>query len=165
MDPQSAGVPLPTVIYQAPTSIMAEGFRQVLTRLQHAASLDTTRSIMVTSSSPGDGKSLVASNLAAGLALNGRRILLVDSNFRKPSLDKSFAVENNVGFSDVLGSLDRFDSAVHKTQVSNLDLMLTGPRPSNPTELLESQMLLDFIERSGSIRPHHFRYRPDAARQ
>jgi capsular exopolysaccharide synthesis family protein len=147
-DPQSAGVPLPTVIYQAPTSIMAEGFRQVRTRLQHAASLDTTRSIMVTSSSPGDGKSLVASNLAAGLALNGRRILLVDSNFRKPSLDKSFAVENNVGFSDVLGSLDRFDSAVHKTQVPNLDLMPTGPRPSNPTELLESQMLLDFIERA-----------------
>jgi polysaccharide biosynthesis transport protein len=147
-DPQSAGVPLPTVIYQAPTSIMAEGFRQVRTRLQHAASLDTTRSIMVTSSSPGDGKSLVASNLAAGLALNGRRILLVDSNFRKPSLDKSFAVENNVGFSDVLGSLDRFDSALHKTQVPNLDLMPTGPRPSNPTELLESQSLLDFIERA-----------------
>ena len=147
-DPQSAGVPLPMVIYQAPTSIMAEGFRQVRTRLQHAASLDTTRSIMVTSSSPGDGKSLVASNLAAGLALNGRRILLVDSNFRKPSLDKSFAVDNNIGFSDVLASLDRFDAAVHKTQVPNLDLMPTGPRPSNPTELLESQMLLDFIERS-----------------
>jgi succinoglycan biosynthesis transport protein ExoP len=147
-DPQSAGVPLPTVIYQAPTSIMAEGFRQVRTRLQHSASLDTTRSIMVTSSSPGDGKSLVASNLAAGLALNGRRILLVDSNFRKPSLDKSFGINNNLGFSDVLTSLDRFDSAVHKTQVPNLDLMPTGPRPSNPTELIESQILLDFIERS-----------------
>jgi capsular exopolysaccharide synthesis family protein len=147
-DPQSAGVPLPTVIFQAPTSIMAEGFRQVRTRLQHAASLDTTRSILVTSSSPGDGKSLVASNLAAGLALNGRRILLVDSNFRKPALDKNFAVDNNLGFSDVLASLDKFDSAIHKTQVPNLDLMPTGPRPSNPTELLESQVLLDFIERA-----------------
>jgi polysaccharide biosynthesis transport protein len=147
-DPQSAGVPLPTVIFQAPTSIMAEGFRQVRTRLQHAASLDTTRSILVTSSSPGDGKSLVASNLAAGLALNGRRILLVDSNFRKPALDKNFSVDNNLGFSDVLASLDKFDSGVHKTQVPNLDLMPTGPRPSNPTELLESQVLLDFIERA-----------------
>jgi succinoglycan biosynthesis transport protein ExoP len=147
-DPQSAGVPLPMVIFQAPTSIMAEGFRQVRTRLQHAASLDTTRSILVTSPSPGDGKSLVASNLAAGLALNGRRILLVDSNFRKPSLDKSFSVDNNIGFSDVLTSMDRFDPAVHKTQVPNLDVMPTGPRPSNPTELLESQTLLDFIERA-----------------
>jgi capsular exopolysaccharide synthesis family protein len=127
---------------------MAEGFRQVRTRLQHAASLDTTRSILVTSSSPGDGKSLVASNLAAGLALNGRRILLVDSNFRKPALDKNFAVDNSLGFSDVLASLDKFDSAIHKTQVPNLDLMPTGPRPSNPTELLESQVLLDFIERA-----------------
>jgi polysaccharide biosynthesis transport protein len=147
-DPQSAGVPLPMVIFQAPTSIMAEGFRQVRTRLQHAASLDTTRSMLVTSPSPGDGKSLVASNLAAGLALNGRRILLVDSNFRKPALDKAFGVDNHIGFSDVLASLDKFDSAIHKTQVPNLELMPTGPRPSNPTELLESQMLLDFIERS-----------------
>jgi capsular exopolysaccharide synthesis family protein len=147
-DPQSAGVPLPMVIFQAPTSIMAEGFRQVRTRLQHAASLDTTRSMLVTSPSPGDGKSLVASNLAAGLALNGRRILLVDSNFRKPALDKNFGVDNHIGFGDVLVSLDKFDSAIHKTQVPNLDLMPTGPRPSNPTELLESQMLLDFIERS-----------------
>jgi capsular exopolysaccharide synthesis family protein len=147
-DPQSQGVPLPMIIYQAPTSIMAEGFRQVRTRLQHAASLDTTRSIMVTSSSPGDGKSLVASNLATGLALNGRRILLVDSNFRKPALDKNFGIENGVGFSDVLASLDRFDAAVHKTQVPNLELMTTGARPSNPTELLESQILLDFIERA-----------------
>jgi capsular exopolysaccharide synthesis family protein len=147
-DPQSVGVPLPMIIYQAPTSIMAEGFRQVRTRLQHAASLDTTRSIMVTSSSPGDGKSLVASNLAAGLALNGRRILLVDANFRKPVQDKNFGVDNAVGFSDVLGSLDRFDSAVRKTPVPNLDLMPAGPRPSNPTEMLESQMLLDFIERT-----------------
>jgi capsular exopolysaccharide synthesis family protein len=147
-DPQTEGVPLPLIIYKAPTSIMAEGFRQVRTRLQHSASLDTTRSIMVTSSSPGDGKSLVASNLAAGLALNGRRILLVDANFRRPALDKNFSIDNNVGFSDVLATLDRFEAAVFKTQVPNLDLMPTGPRPSNPTELLESQMLLDFIERA-----------------
>ncbi len=72
-DPQVAGVPLALVISQAPTSVIAEQFRQVRTRLQQAASLDTTRSILVTSPGPGDGKSTVCANLAAGLVLlNGR---------------------------------------------------------------------------------------------
>jgi capsular exopolysaccharide synthesis family protein len=147
-DPQVSGVPLPTVIYAAPTSMLAEQFRQVRTRLQHAASLDTTRSILVTSPSPGDGKSTVACNLAAGLALNGRRILLVDSNFRRPELHKIFGVQNEAGFGNVLSSIENFESAVRQTRVPNLDLITTGPKPANATELLESQLLIDFIERA-----------------
>ena len=148
-DPQSQGVPLPLVIFQAPNSIMAEGFRQVRTRLQHAASLDTTRTILVTSPSPGDGKSVVAANLAAGLALNGRAILLVDANFRRPMLDKSFSVDNSIGLSDVLSNgIDRFESAVHRSPVPNLDIMPSGARPANATELLEGRVLLDFIDRA-----------------
>ncbi len=147
-DPQSAGVPLPMVIFQAPTSIMAEQYRQVRTRLQHAASLDTTRSIMVTSPAPGDGKTIVACNLAAGLALNGRKILLVDANFRRPELNKAFNVANDVGFSNALASLDNFDSAIRSTQVPNLDVMTTGLKPANPAELMESQLFTDFIDRA-----------------
>src|SRR5439155_23667802 len=147
-DPQSAGVPLPMVIAQAPTSIIAEQFRQVRTRLQHAAALDTTRSILVTSPGPQDGKTIVATNLAAGLALNARRILLVDANFKRPELHKIFKLDNNNGFSTVLGSIDTFQSAVQSTPVPNLDVMGSGPKPNNPTELLESQLLIDFIEKA-----------------
>src|SRR6185503_14870999 len=99
-DPQSAGARLPLVIFEAPHSIMAEQLRQVRTRLQHAASLDTTRSILVTSPSPGDGKSTVACNLAAGVANNGRRILLVVANFRLPDLHRIFGLGNKAGVSD-----------------------------------------------------------------
>jgi capsular exopolysaccharide synthesis family protein len=147
-DPQSSGARLPLVIFEAPHSIMAEQLRQVRTRLQHAASLDTTRSILVTSPSPGDGKSTIAVNLAAGLALNGRRILLVDSNFRRPELHRIFGIGNEAGFSDVLNDVNAFTSAVRETPVPNLSVMSSGPKPSNPTELLESQLLLDFIERA-----------------
>src|SRR5450432_1463206 len=147
-DPQAAGIPLPTVIYSAPTSMIAEQFRQVRTRLQHAASLDTTRSILVTSPGPGDGKSVVACNLAAGLALNGRRILLVDANFRRPELHKIFELPNDMGFGSVLNSIENFESAIKQTKVPNLDVITTGPKPSNATELLESQLLIDFIERA-----------------
>jgi capsular exopolysaccharide synthesis family protein len=147
-DPEVEDIPLPLVIFRAPTSIIAEQFRQVRTRLQHAASLDTTRSILVTSPGPQDGKTTVAANLAAGLALNGRRILLVDANFRRPELHKLFTAGNDMGFSNCLSDIENFEGAVHQSPVPNLDVMTTGPRPTNPTELMESQLLIDFIERA-----------------
>jgi len=147
-DPQSAGARLPLVIFEAPHSMLAEQFRQVRTRLQHASSLDTTRSILVTSPSPGDGKSIVATNLAAGLALNGRRILLVDANFRRPELHKIFGLGNEAGLSDVLNNLDSFDTLVQETSVPNLSVLPSGAKPTNATELMESQLLIDFIERA-----------------
>src|SRR5690606_4447074 len=89
-DQQAAGATLPLIIAQAPHSMMAEQFRQMRTRLHHTAALDTTRSILLTSPSPEDGTTTVAVNLATGLALNGRRILLVDANFRRPTLHSIF---------------------------------------------------------------------------
>jgi capsular exopolysaccharide synthesis family protein len=147
-DPQVAAARLPLAIYEAPHSIIAEQFRQVRTRLQHSASLDTVRSLLVTSTSPGDGKTVVACNLAAGLALNGRRILLVDANFRKPQIHAIFGLPNENGFGDVLNSPDLFDDAVRDTEVPNLSVITAGKKPSNPTELLESQLLIDFVERA-----------------
>jgi capsular exopolysaccharide synthesis family protein len=145
-DPQVANAKLP--IFDAPHSLTAEQFRQVRTRLGHAAALDTTRSIMVTGPSPMDGKTTVAANLAAGLALNGRRILLVDGNFRRPELHRLFAFGNDKGFSDVLNGTTAFEDAVHQTRVPNLSIMTSGPKPMNATELFESQLLIDFIERA-----------------
>jgi capsular exopolysaccharide synthesis family protein len=147
-DPQAAGARLPLVIFDAPHSMTAEQLRQVRTRLQHAASLDTTRSILVTSPSPGDGKTTIACNLAAGLALNGRRILLVDGNFRRPEVHKVFGLGNERGFSDVLAGSIAFDEVVQETQVPNLSVMSSGPKPINATEMFESQLLIDFIERA-----------------
>ena len=147
-DPQAAGARIPLVIFDAPHSMAAEEFRKLRTRLQHTASLDSTRSILVSSANPGDGKTTIACNLAAGLALNGRRILLVDANFRRPEIHNLFEVANERGFSDALNDLGSFDTLVRDTAVQNLYVMPTGPKPVNGTELLESQLLIDFIERA-----------------
>lgn len=147
-DPQAQGSRLPLSILDAPTSHIAEQFRQIRTRLQYAHSLDTTRSLLITSPSPEDGKSTVACNLAAALALNGRRILLVDGNFRRPQLNAVFNVPNEMGFGDALADLEKMPECVRPTEVPNLSLMVAGTRPANPTELLESQFFIDFVERA-----------------
>jgi capsular exopolysaccharide synthesis family protein len=147
-DPQAQAGPLSLVISRAPHSIIAEQFRQVRTRLQHAASLETTRSLLVTSPGPGDGKSTVAANIAAGLALNGRRILLVDANFRRPEIHKIFNVANTAGLGSILTGQSGVDAALVKSDIPNLDLLPAGPRPENATELLEGQALNEFIDRA-----------------
>jgi capsular exopolysaccharide synthesis family protein len=147
-DPQAAGARLPLVIFDAPQSMLAESFRQVRSRLQHAAALETTRSMLITSAGAQDGKTTVAVNLAAGLALNGRRILLVDANFRRPQLHNVFDTGNETGFGDVLNSLETFEQYVQPTAVPNLSVLTSGAKPLNPTELLESQLLIDFIDRA-----------------
>ena len=147
-DPQTTGAKLPLVIYEAPGSMTAEQFRQVRTRLQQTIPLDNARSLLVSSPGPGDGKTTVAVNMAAGMALVGRKILLVDANFRRPDLHKLFGLDNGAGLSNVLAKPETFAASVKETAVPNLYVLPTGPKPTNATELLESQLLNDFMAKA-----------------
>lgn len=147
-DPQTTGAKLPLVIFEAPASMTAEQFRQVRTRLQQTIPLDNARSLLVTSPGPGDGKTTIAANMAAGMALVGRKILLVDANFRRPELHKLFGLDNGSGLSNALVKPETFAASVKETSVPNLFVMPTGTKPSNGTELLESQLLNDFMAKA-----------------
>ncbi len=150
-DPEatSDGNPLSLAIAHSPHSMTAEQYRMVRSRLAHVAPLETTRSILVTSPQPGDGKTTVACNLAAGLALNGRSVLLVDGNFRRPALHEVFGLDNEVGFSTALVDPERFEDCVFAVDsVPNLHVLPAGPKPekSNATELIEGDGFLDVID-------------------
>jgi polysaccharide biosynthesis transport protein len=150
-DPQLSGAAL--AIFDAPQSLTAEQFRQVRTRLQHVAPFDSTRSIMISGPSPLDGKTTVAANLAASLALNGRKVLLVDANFRRPEIHRVFNIDNNRGFSDVLNGAPLADATV-ASRIPNLSILPSGPKPLNATELFESQLLSDFLTKTAAEFDH-----------
>lgn len=90
----------------------------------------------------------MALNLAAGLALNGRRVLLVDANFRRPELHRIFDIGNDRGFSNVLSGSASIEEIAQATRIPNLSVLPSGAKPANPTELFESQFFVDFIEQA-----------------
>ena len=131
-----------------PQSLLAESFRQLRTSLLFASD-QPVRSLLVTSPNPGDGKSTVAANLAIALARSGSRVLLIDTNFRRPRLARIFDVPEGVGLSNVLVGLNSISEAIQATAVENLDVLPSGVAPPSPAELLGSPSMRQLIVDQG----------------
>jgi capsular exopolysaccharide synthesis family protein len=136
------------VSQRQPQSLMAESFRQLRTSLLFASD-QPVRSLLITSPNPGDGKSTVAANLAIAMAHAGSRVLLIDANFRRPSLGRVFDVPETVGLSNVLVGVNTIAEAVQATSVENLDVLPGGVSPPSPAELLGSQSMRQLIVDQG----------------
>ena len=132
---------------ERPRSALAEAFRSLRTALSFSIGVQDVRSILVTSPSPLEGKSLVSINLAVTFAQAGQRVLLVDSDLRKPRIHKSFGLPASAGLSNLLAGEGghRVEDLVHPTQVENLFVLPSGPRPPNPAELLATPRTAELI--------------------
>jgi capsular exopolysaccharide synthesis family protein len=104
------------------------------------------KTILVTSPSPGDGKTTSASNLAIALAQAGHRTLLLDADFRKPSQHKIFQVEHKVGLSNVIAGQVKLREAVRQTETPGLYVLPCGPIPPNPSEILNGKRFAQVME-------------------
>lgn len=129
-----------------PRSPLAEGFRVVRTNLDLKRRARPLQVILVTSPLPGDGKTTTASNLAISLAQAGRRVLLVDADLRRPTLDAIHDLPRDCGLSQVLRDEAPIHRVVQATAVPALDLITAGPEVSDPAELLTSPRLGAFLE-------------------
>ncbi|MGB2958855.1 MAG: polysaccharide biosynthesis tyrosine autokinase [Bacteroidota bacterium] len=137
---------LVTVAY--PFSSVAESYRQIRTNLQFARPGQMVRSILVTSSIPGEGKSTSVSNLAIAFAQAGKKTLLVDADLRMPNLNVEFRVKKEPGLADYLNGKAALDEVAQKTKIDNLSVATCGKLPSNPAEILVSDRMRDFIEKA-----------------
>jgi capsular exopolysaccharide synthesis family protein len=103
---------------------------------------------MVTSAMSKEGKSTTAVNLAITLTQTGSRVLLVDSDLRRPSLHNFFSMDKTYGLTNLLvGSLS-FDDVIKRTELENLDVITSGDVPPNPAELVASEGMRRFIEQA-----------------
>jgi capsular exopolysaccharide synthesis family protein len=131
-----------------PRSPAAEAFRTLRTSLHYMVDKDSCKVVLVTSVNPGDGKTIVTTNLAASLAQAGEKALVIDADIRKPRCHRAFSLRNRVGLTNVLvDSLD-LSSAVQESPVQGLSVLTSGPIPPNPAELLESRAMADVLSQA-----------------
>ena len=128
------------IVQNDPKSNVAEALRIVRTNLQFSSVDEKLKTILVTSSVPGEGKSFISSNLAVTFAQNNSKVLLVDCDMRKGRLHKIFNLSNDKGLSNLL--IDDINTDIKKyikkTDIENLSIITMGSMPPNPSELLAS---------------------------
>ncbi|MBN1510508.1 MAG: polysaccharide biosynthesis tyrosine autokinase [Phycisphaerae bacterium] len=133
-----------------PTSSAIEAYRNIRTALFFSLPAEEARVLVISSAGPGDGKTTTATNLALIIAQSGKRVLLIDADFRRPMVHRIYGLNGDVGLSSVLVGEVKLEEAVQKTAydlevLDNLDILTAGPKPANPTELLESQSMKNLL--------------------
>jgi capsular exopolysaccharide synthesis family protein len=129
-----------------PFSSIAESFRQVRTQMQFSRQGEAFKTLLISSPTPGDGKTTVVANLAVTFAQSGKKTLLVNTDLRRPSVESKFSVPMEPGLSDYLQGKATLPAATHSSGVEHLWIVPCGSLPSNPAEILGSQKMKDFLE-------------------
>lgn len=137
---QKNGVMLVTFV--EPKHVVSEQFRTVRTNIEFAgAALDKCQIVMFTSSAMSEGKSTVSANVAVTWAQAGKRVLLIDADLRRPTIQATFRKLNIDGVTTVLTGRTKVEEVVEETFVDNLSVITSGPIPPNPSELLNSKRM------------------------
>lgn len=137
-------VSLEIIAHLMPKSTFAESMRNVRTSIMLSSTDNPKKSLLVTSTHPGEGKTFVASNLAIIIAKTGKKTLLVDADFRKPRVHKVFNIETLPGLSNYFIGESDLESTIKPTTIPNLSIVTCGLIPPNPSEMLGSHSMEAF---------------------
>lgn len=135
------------IVEKKPKSISTEAYKSLRTNIQYSSFDDEYKTIVVTSSEPGEGKSTISGNLALVLAQGESNVLLIDCDMRKPTLHKKFAISNTSGLSDLLQCKSKMNlEKISYKYNNNLTIITSGKIPPNPSEMLASKAMSNFLE-------------------
>ncbi len=133
------------VVSSRPKSAIAEAFRTIRTNLQYYGQVEGCKTILITSSVGGEGKSFVTLNLAGIIAMQQQKVVVLGLDLRKPKLFNDFGWKNDMGASNYLVGAHTLDQVIRKTENPYLDIIISGPTPPNPAELLSKPLMGEML--------------------
>lgn len=136
------------ITYNNPKSPISEAYRGIRTNLLFANVDDNIKTILVTSSTPGEGKTTTLINIANVIVGSGQKTLILDCDMRKPRIHKVISGISNInGLSELLLSGNDYRAYIQNNEEVNIDIITAGKIPSNPSELLHSQAMRNLIDK------------------
>lgn len=132
------------IVHEDAKSPVAEAFRTLRTNIQFAKADSEIKTIMFTSSGPGEGKSIISANMAVALAQSGKRVILMDCDLRKPVQHLIFR-KNNRGVTNILAEGLPVETFIQETEIPGLRVVTSGAVPPNPSELLGAAKMSEII--------------------
>lgn len=144
----SSNIEFEFIVARRPDSIPSEAFRALRTRIQFSR-LDAINSkvLLVTSAAPREGKTIISINLAGSFAQANKRVVVVDCDLRKPRVHTIMKVKKLPGFTDYCFGKAGLEDIIRKSELENLDFITSGTIPPNPSEILGSNQMSEFLER------------------
>ncbi|QUG40583.1 CpsD/CapB family tyrosine-protein kinase [Psychrobacillus sp. INOP01] len=133
------------VVLTNPKSVVSEQFRTTRTNINFSKPDGELSTLLVTSSLQAEGKSTVSANLACLFAQEGKKVVLIDADMRKPTVHYTFHLTNTIGLSNLLTKKIDVTEAVKETDIENLKIITSGPIPPNPADLLSAKSMEEVI--------------------
>lgn len=134
------------IVARKPDSIPAESFRALRTRVQFSrVDTESVKTILITSSAPSEGKTMICTNLAGSFALSNKKTIIIDCDLRKPRIHSFFKTNRYPGVVDYLFGQVSLEEIIRPSEIPDLFFITAGTIPPNPSEILESQRMKDFI--------------------
>lgn len=138
---------IPLITVAEKNSAISEQYRTIRSNIQFTFLDKEFKTLVITSADPGDGKSTVAANLAVVFANSDKRVLLVDADLRLPKVSSIFKLSNKEGLSTLLKNRkEKLSKYIQKSGLTNLYILLSGPMPPNPSEVLSSDRMFEVIK-------------------